>query len=397
MRFWAYQDLTTNKFTHKRDWTALDRVFAAAAANHQRLLVTLTDQWANCKGEVQKTPNWYASGHGKVEQGDLQSFDNYMVSVVSRYRNSPALGMWELVNEPEAGPNGATVLRSFFDTVGGKLKSIDSKHLLEMGVIGSNQLSIAGSDYVTVAASPAIDVLSYHDYNADNQTMPASLSLRLSQMRTLNKPLIIGESGIQECSGQDRTNKFKAKMSAAFAAGASGYMPWNYVPTGTGCSYDIVPTDKIMSALRRTPPDADDSASRDEYQQALLAWQRLNVQPALTDEDVDLILADPNFALRAIRDEFAFQSAAERVFREVDIYKARETGDVLIGTGDMERLARSGDRSVLNTVVFYLQYAETARALGGDMFEVDDDLGRQLALVHPPKLERTDEWWLEGQ
>ena len=45
VRFWAFQDaIATNVDSDQLDWAPLDRVFAAAAAYGQRLIVTLTDQ-----------------------------------------------------------------------------------------------------------------------------------------------------------------------------------------------------------------------------------------------------------------------------------------------------------------------------------------------------------------
>jgi len=70
-----------------------------------------------------------------------------------------------------------------------------------MGVLGSNQCSVVGTDYATLIASPAIDVADYHDYNADASPMPvvgtSGLQIRIQQAQAAGKPIIIGESGIQ--------------------------------------------------------------------------------------------------------------------------------------------------------------------------------------------------------
>ena len=92
--------------------------------------------------------------------------------------------MWEPISEAEAStcsaqyepqdcsgnqtcPNeaaAAQALRSFFDTVGAEIHSLDPAHLVENGLLGSGQCGTSGTDYQYVSASPGVDVLSYHDY-----------------------------------------------------------------------------------------------------------------------------------------------------------------------------------------------------------------------------------------
>ena len=51
VRFWAWQgSAAINITTHQIDWGPLDRVFAAAAAYHQRLIVVLAGQSGACDG-----------------------------------------------------------------------------------------------------------------------------------------------------------------------------------------------------------------------------------------------------------------------------------------------------------------------------------------------------------
>src|SRR5665213_259194 len=67
VRFWAFQGtMATNVNTHQLDWGPLDRVFAAAAAHGQRLIVTLTDQGGTCDGGHWQDPSWYQSGFKTV-------------------------------------------------------------------------------------------------------------------------------------------------------------------------------------------------------------------------------------------------------------------------------------------------------------------------------------------
>ena len=152
VRFWAFQDaIATNVHTDQLDWAPLDRVFAAAAAHGQRLIVALTDQGGVCDGDHWQDPSWFEGGFMDVFNSPSNSdgsghtplsYWDYMQDVVNRYKNSPALGMWEPISEASAAtcdgnyypgtcwghtscPNeavAATALRHFFDVVGNEIQ-----------------------------------------------------------------------------------------------------------------------------------------------------------------------------------------------------------------------------------------------------------------------------------
>jgi len=194
VRFWAFQGtMATDVTTHQLNWGPLDRVFAAAAAHGQRLIVAVTDQGGTCDGGHWQDPSWYQGGFMNVYDDPSTtdgrgltplSYWTYLQDIVARYRSSPALGMWEPISEAEAStcpswaqplncsghqtcPDeavAASALRHFFDVVGGEIHTLDPAHLVESGLLAGSQCSSQGQDYPYVSASPGIDVLSYHDY-----------------------------------------------------------------------------------------------------------------------------------------------------------------------------------------------------------------------------------------
>ena len=83
--------------------------------------------------------------------------------------------------------------------------------------------------------------------------MPGFLQTRIAKMKTLNKPLIIGEVGFQECSLTTRRDMFKTKMDAQFAAGISGYLLWNWKTWGKSCDFDISPGDPALDLIHDYP------------------------------------------------------------------------------------------------------------------------------------------------
>ena len=286
VRFWAFQGtMATNVNTHQLDWGPLDRVFAAAAAHSQRLIVTVTDQGGTCDGGHWQDPAWYEGGFRAVFNDPTTadgrgltplSYWTYLQEIVSRYADSPALGMWEPISEAEAStcpqqfqptncsghqtcPDeaaAASALRYLFDNVGAEIHSLDPKHLVESGLLGGGQCGTEGSDYQYVSASPGIDVLSYHDYWG---TAPIGgdqwngMAVRFHQSLAVGKPIIAGELGLQAGTAPgcmtvaSRNADFVTKAEAQVQAGSSGLLLWNWVPSVTDpCGYDIAPSDPTL-------------------------------------------------------------------------------------------------------------------------------------------------------
>ena len=154
------------------------------------------------------------------------SYWDYMQDVGNRYKNSPALGMWEPISEAEAStcdgdyypgtcwghtscPDeavAAATLRHFFDVVGGEIHSLDPNHLVENGLLGGGQCGTESSDYEYVSASPGVDVLSYHDYYSGTSMggdQWNGVALRIAQAAALGKPIIAGEMGLDAGTAPD--------------------------------------------------------------------------------------------------------------------------------------------------------------------------------------------------
>ena len=286
VRFWAFQGtIATNIQTDQLDWAPIDRVFAAAAAHNQRLIVAISDQGGTCDGGHWQDPSWYDGGFKDVFNDPTTtdgtghtplSYWDYLQAIVSRYASSPALGMWEPMSEAEAStcspqyeptncsghqtcPNesvAASALRYFFDAVGAEIHTLDPKHLVESGLLGGGQCGAQGSDYQYVSASPGIDVLSYHDYWGSRSIggdRLNGLATRFRQSLAVGKPIIAGEVGLMAgvapgcASDQTRAAELREKIRAQSQAGSSGQLIWNWVPVAsTPCSYDLTPSDPTL-------------------------------------------------------------------------------------------------------------------------------------------------------
>ena len=294
VRIWAFQDaIATNVQTDQLDWAPLDRVFAAAAAHGQRLIVALTDQGGVCDGDHWQDPSWYEGGFMDVFNSPSNSdgsghtplsYWDYMQDVVNRYKNSPALGMWEPISEAEAStcdgnyypgtcwghtscPDeavAAAALRHFFDVVGAEIHTLDPNHLVESGLLGGGQCGTESGDYEYVSASPGIDVLSYHDYYvgaAMGGDQWNGIGVRIAQAAALDKPIIAGEMGLDAGTAPGcmtlaaRSAEIQAKIQAQMAAGTSGVLIWDWLPAPSSpCTTDTFPGDPLMAVIAAGPP-----------------------------------------------------------------------------------------------------------------------------------------------
>jgi mannan endo-1,4-beta-mannosidase len=286
VRFSAFQGgLATNVDTHQLDWAPLDRVFEAAAAYDQYLIPVVIGQGGYCDGQHWQDPSWYSGGFMQVFNSAVTSdgqgltpisYWSYLQAIVNRYKNSPALGMWEPVSEADAetcpiqnkGMNcncpseivAANALRHFFDVVGAEIHSLDPDHLVESGLEGGGQCGTAGKDFSFVSASPGIDVMSFHDYYGASDPLGGppgqDVATRLAQASSLEKPIIGGEIGLEAGSGTgcmtdaQRSSAVASVTQTLLAAGSSGLLWWDWVPSlSQPCNWDIAPGDPLLSTL----------------------------------------------------------------------------------------------------------------------------------------------------
>jgi mannan endo-1,4-beta-mannosidase len=281
--FWATQAMAYNDHGHPGiDFTAIDRVFEAATRYGQFLMPELETQAGYCSDGHWKDASWYEGGYRSSFNDDGRgleplSYWQYIQLIVTRYRDSPALGMWEPMVEPEASdcvgatgaacyghttcpPDAAEALRSFFTIVGGEIKGLDPDHLISSGTIGGGQCGTAGPDWATVIASPGVDVCSIHDYDDASKPISPGWLADIAVCKAAGKATIVGETGLfgstvpgPGCqSTTSRAQSFQRRIDAFFAAGASGVALWGWSgQTATsGCGYGVALDDPVMTVLR---------------------------------------------------------------------------------------------------------------------------------------------------
>jgi len=286
VRFWAFQAQAWNNKARPQhlDFSAIDRVVAAAERHHQLLIMTLSDQSGTCDDGHWHDPAWYEGGYTQRFNDDGRglgslSYADYVTTIVNRYKTSPAIAFWEPVNEPEAStcsgargtgcfdsskrscPSDAgQILKRFFDAMGAQIRAIEPGALISEGVSGGGQCGTTSGQYDEVGVSSGVDLLTYHDYRTEGDAYPGGLADRLRQATTeIRKPLAVEEVGVGGGTNggcrtrADRASVYAGKLQAAFAHGAVGYTPWWYSSAPGGCGDDFGPGDPLMAVLAAGP------------------------------------------------------------------------------------------------------------------------------------------------
>ena len=233
IRSWFFQEYTNPMMVNgvpSFNWTPFDNTLSQAASKGFKVIAVLANQGGGpTDGPPLKTQAWYSSGYktevdsgteGNIAYHEVVPYYQYVQAVVERYKNNPAIAAWELINEPSTGAyncnataesQGETALYNFISNVGGMIKSIDSNHLVSLGVTGHNSCGIEGGDYQTIMSNPYLDLCTFHDYSEPSDAAAAypptgpSLGYRASQCAADNKPIAIEEAGIDLDSSDVQT------------------------------------------------------------------------------------------------------------------------------------------------------------------------------------------------
>ncbi len=283
VRFWAYQTYTDSG----KDFSGIDSVIDAARAEGLRVIPVLDDGPGDCTtgqpGESKaswQNDSWYTQGY-KTPYGDAAlSYRDYAALITRHYRNDPTIMAWMMMNEAETSTRNEgdqTPLADFALDIGTLIKSEDPHHLVTLGTQGNGAPGTSGRDFSAIYSQSVLDFAEVHDwarYGSDEDAMPGSTDGKLPApdspdctavtakiacsfaiAQQLGKPLIVGEAGIQAKNDADRARRaglLQAKMTAAFAAGASGYLIWQANTRNTdGYALIIGQGDPLAGVLHR--------------------------------------------------------------------------------------------------------------------------------------------------
>lgn len=229
-----------------------DKIVKAAEKNNIKLILVLGDQNGSCGDPWDKNEEWYNSGF-------RGSYLDYVKDMASTYKSSPAIGMWEMLNEPTMWNASVEDIKSFYNEVAMELKKGDPNHLVATGA-WANWAYDGKDGFQTIHNSNYIDVGTLHESDQD-VVEGWSFPDCLQAMNELNKVLIVEDISIQggiatDCFSNkaDRANIMKNKFDHYLENGAgaalSSYLVKN-VPDE--CSSKFGVDDPVMNVVKTLP------------------------------------------------------------------------------------------------------------------------------------------------
>jgi len=229
----VFQTFNNGKATINYGATGLehfDKLVSLAEANDIKLIVTLTNNWADYGGMDVYTVNLGGTYHDEFYYNPkvIAAYKNYVTAVVSRYKNSPAIFAWELANEPRcdgdatrnlprsaAGCN-TTTITAWANELSTFVKSIDSNHMVTLGdegffnEAGSTDWAYAGGDGIDFNANlklKHLDFGTFHLYpdwwTKTVQWANQYIEDHATSQRNAGKPVIMEEYGWLSVAGRE--------------------------------------------------------------------------------------------------------------------------------------------------------------------------------------------------
>lgn len=161
-----------------RDWSSTDKLIYYAQKHNVRLIPVLGNQYPIC-GSVPKPNAWYhcsfgcTPGYKTPEPAWGISYRAYAVAVTRRYRSSPAIALWQLMNEPDPAVAGAgsdeTALVDFARDMTSAIRGEagDTNHLIQLGSKGGSAVGTRPPVYGRLLDCPGgcTDLAEAHVYD----------------------------------------------------------------------------------------------------------------------------------------------------------------------------------------------------------------------------------------
>ncbi|XP_057972942.1 mannan endo-1,4-beta-mannosidase 5-like [Malania oleifera] len=306
-RTWAFSDggsraLQTSPGVYNQNFfQALDFVVSEARKYNIRLILSLVNNWKDYGGRSQYV-NWAKSVGVPVNNDDdfytnaiLKGYyKNHVRAVLTRmntitkvaYKDDPTIMAWELMNEPRCQVDSSgKALIGWVQEMASYLKSIDSKHLLEIGLEGFYGEStpdrkrynpgggLFGTDFITNNQIKEIDFTSIHAYpdawlSGQNQTSQMAFVQRWMTSHSadsktiLKKPLVFAEFGkskkVADYTASGRDTYLKSIYTTIYndaskGGGMRGGLVWQLMAEGMESYYDgyeiVLPQDQSIAAI----------------------------------------------------------------------------------------------------------------------------------------------------
>ncbi|KDP28371.1 hypothetical protein JCGZ_14142 [Jatropha curcas] len=236
-RTWAFSDGGTDRplqispgSYNEVTFKGLDFVISEAGKHGMYVILSLVNNFKEYGGKAQYVEWARQRGQQLSSDDDFYTnptvkayYKNHIKAVLTRvnsitgvtYKDDPTIFAWELMNEPRSSNSSGTQIQDWVKEMAAHVKSIDSYHLLEIGLEGfygdSRKLFnpgnyLVGTDFISNNQVPGIDFATIHLYpetwlpNSSEEEQAAFVDKWIKahiqdSNIVLKKPLIIGEFG----------------------------------------------------------------------------------------------------------------------------------------------------------------------------------------------------------
>ncbi|KZO91365.1 glycoside hydrolase family 5 protein [Calocera viscosa TUFC12733] len=252
----------------------LDNIVSKAEQYGIKLIVTFTNNWVGYGGSDLYV-QWMAPANSPhdtfyTDPTIIAAYQEYVNIIVQRYKSSPAIFSWELINEARCAsdslPASATcapaTLTTWYQQQSDYVRSLDPYHMINAGGEGQfdwttpeyywydgqyvpdyNYDGGAGESFDAVVALPNIDFGGYHMYpetwypqfftyaNWSYETWGANwIQQHATAAHAVGKPIIIEEFGSPE--NANKTAWYPTWVETAVNTKHAGIMPWQFGQLG---------------------------------------------------------------------------------------------------------------------------------------------------------------------
>jgi mannan endo-1,4-beta-mannosidase len=234
----------------------LDYLIARAGQLGIKLIIPLVNNWKDFGG-IDQYVRWHNGQFHDQFYTDATIktwFKAWIAHLLNRvntitgvaYKNDPTIMAWELANEPRCGGSGVyptsagcntQTLIGWANEMSHYVKTQSSQQLLAVGDEGFyctpgatdwTENCSQGVDTIALAQLPQIDFMSFHLYpDLWGKTVAWGtdwINRHYADARTINKPAVLGEFGLQDQS--TRNPNYKQWTDAAFQADGAGALYW---------------------------------------------------------------------------------------------------------------------------------------------------------------------------
>lgn len=232
-----------------------DKLIKAAEKHKIKLILVLGNGLSYC-GHVDgsvggewspKTPEWFASGY-------KNEFLPYVIDMATTYKDSPAVGMWEILHR--AVGVDWQLIKTFMNDVAKEIKTADPNHLVATGTWAKWAYGESQDNLQSIHDSHYIDVGTLQEGDTDVDESWHYPALR-NAMNNLEKVSMVSEIEINGGDGCDytkegRRDRIKAKYDYYLANDASVVTFSELVKAGAWCN-SFTQDDPVMEMIKNYP------------------------------------------------------------------------------------------------------------------------------------------------